>query len=267
MISPIASASRLLPWATNYSLTSIALGLSALGLGYVVAVGRYKRVTVLTAIAVVILFKHDSPELFHPYLRRSSLTSDPALMSILVTPSAGMIRALHPEHPETRLWLREMASLSEHPTVDVTTLGATVHIRSELSSDGMSLTTRNEKNFRWSTRTGQQKGDEILTIQFPSPTTVRGVELDPGIYSSDYPRGLKVVGGACANESERRVLFLSQVWQGTIRFTPSGAPYFSPRYEVKALFAEATSVACLFIQQIGRASTNDWSVARVGIVQ
>ena len=265
-IAPIASASRLLPWATNYSLTSIVLGLSALGLGYVVAVGRYKRVVVLTAIAAVILFKHDSQELFHPYLRRNSLTSDPALMPILVTPSAGMIRAFHPEHPQTRAWLREMSSLSKHPTVDVNTLGATVHIAPEPSNEEMALTARNEKNFRWSTRTGQQKGDEVLTIRFPSPTSVRGVELDPGDYAFDYPRGLKVVGGDCTNDTEKKVLFLSPVWQGTIKFTPSGAPYLSPRNQVKALFSEATTITCLFIHQIGRTSNNDWSVARVAIV-
>lgn len=265
MIAPIASISRLLPWGSTYSMTSIALGLSAWCLGYVVAVTSSRRSLALTVIAATLLIAHGSRDLYHPYLRSSGLLKEEKIAAIARTPSASIIRMIGPHTSHIEQWLAQLETSNRLPAKDVKSFGASVTIWPEPRGQTLPNLTQGEPPFRWSTRTGQQHGNETLSIRFSSPTRIRGIELDPGAFSTDYPRGLTVRGGNCSSPESAPVLFEAPLWQGALRLTPKGLPYFAPRNDVRIIFPNEVVVECVFAQQTARAPF-DWSVSRIGIV-
>jgi allantoicase len=158
-----------------------------------------------------------------------------------------------------------MKTLGRKRGVDVTTLGATISLSPELVSKDFTETKPAETYWRWSTRRGKQVGDEVLTIRFSSPTTIRGVEFDPGNYLTDFPRGLTIQGGDC-DGGPTRILSESPSWQGSLSFTPRAYPYLSPRSQVRVFFSQPETVSCIFAHQTGKANF-DWSISRVRVIQ
>jgi hypothetical protein len=78
---------------------------------------------------------------------------------------------------------------------------------------------------------------------------------------------LKIFGGDCEGVAPAELLFEAPTWQGALNVTARGAPYFTPRNEVRVIFAKQTPpVACVFVRQTGKAF-NDWSISRVKIIQ
>jgi hypothetical protein len=112
---------------------------------------------------------------------------------------------------------------------------------------------------RWTSNRSQQVGDEVLTFRFSHPTPTRGLELDPGEYSTDFPRGLTVRGGPCREEEARQLAYFPS-WQGALSFTTDGFPYFSGQSDVRMLFGKEESVECIFVRQTS-AAPFAWSVA------
>jgi hypothetical protein len=109
-------------------------------------------------------------------------------------------------------------------------------------------------------------GNELLTVRFPQRTSLRGVELDPGSYATDYPRGLRIAGGECLKPREAKVLHESPIWQGPIELTARGIPYLAARNKVRIVFTEVASVECLFVRQTAQAPF-DWSIASIRVIQ
>jgi hypothetical protein len=266
MIAPLASISRLLPWGTTFSMTSIALGFSAFGIGYVVALNHCPRSYILASIAGAALSIHGAGELYYPYLRSSGLVNDQHLARVLRTPSASLVRALAMTDPHIAESIHAIEELSKLPTIDLSELEGEVSISPAPSTEALATARQLEKAFRWSTRTGAQVGNELLTLRFPRTTAVRGVELNPGAYATDYPRGLLITGGECSKPGEATILHESPVWQGPLEVTSRGIPYFASRNRVRVVFPESISVECLFIRQTARAPY-DWSIAKIGIMQ
>jgi hypothetical protein len=114
---------------------------------------------------------------------------------------------------------------------------------------------------RWSSGGGRQTAGEWLTIAFATPRTLKGIELSTGGFGADYPRGLRLSGGERCDGPLQELAHLPE-WEGPIRFTSDGHPYYGGQPEVKVYF-RPTKVGCLKIEQIGRSTRFDWSVAEL----
>lgn len=266
MIAPLASLSRILPWGTTFSLTSIALGICALGLGYIITINNCSRSFIVAAIACVALVSHGTGELYHPYLRSSGLVDNEDLARVLRTPSANLVRTLSMHNPRVVDTIRTIADSSKRPTINVREFQGEIEISPAPSSDALADARQLEREHRWSTRTGSQTGHELLRVRFPQPISAQGIELDPGAYLTDYPRGLDIRGGSCAHPEDAQILFQAPLWQGPLEVTAKGIPYFAARNKVRIIFIQSASVECIFVRQTARAPF-DWSIAKVGIIQ
>ena len=117
---------------------------------------------------------------------------------------------------------------------------------------------------RWSSKSQGQKGNEWVQLTFNQTVKLHAIEIDPGFYQSDFPRGLEIID--CSNEASDSVLFRQQDWQGQVEFTPAGIPFYSYQSHVRAWLGcqpTAVSVNCLRINQIGIDPVYDWSVAEI----
>lgn len=258
-IAPIASISRLLPWGTHYCLTAISLGLAAWLLGMVWITQTRKILGLALAAAALFSIFQTSPALYHPFLSRYASTSDPELRKILCSPSSAVIRHFAYQHPNLMDELAEIKHKARQSSIEIT--GATATITMTPNSAPPAA----EQYWRWSSRRGKQLGDEVLTVAFHQPTTLRGLELDSGNYYTDFPRAVEILGGPC-DPSQAKVLFSAASWQGSLAFTPRGYPYLSSRSTVKALFNMEEQLSCLYIRQTGKALV-DWSVSRVRMIK
>jgi hypothetical protein len=267
IIAPIASISRLLPWGTTLSLTSLAVALAAFLLGYVIATNRCPRSSILgAAAALAILCGPSASELYKPYLRKANLINDPNLARVLRTPSASLVRMLISGGNDPETLLHKITTLADLPTTPASELQATISISPAPSEKAINDARSLETVFRWSPRTGNQRGLETLTIRFPSALEVHGVELQPGAYASDYPRGLLITGGRCDSPEQATALYEARVWQGSLEATGRGIPYLTPRNKVRVMFTQSATVECIFAHQTGHASF-DWSITSVGIIR
>jgi hypothetical protein len=115
------------------------------------------------------------------------------------------------------------------------------------------------RHTRWHSGDAGQTGEELLQIRFRTPTKIRGVELDPGEYTTDFPRGLLIRGGSC-DESQAKTFAFYPSWQGALSFTPLGFPFFAGQDAVRVFFDHEELIECLFIRQTSKSSFN-WSVA------
>lgn len=263
-ISPLPSLARMLPWGTSYSVTSVTLGLSAwmTVTSLVLNMGAFSLVPL--ASGAVALFVAGSPYIQHPILRTSGLASDESQRPLILSPSAAIIRSFVERGTNIAQTIAALRAGAHLPAKDTHDLAAQVEIQSASSQPLTAQGLPAEPSWRWSTRTGTQRGDEVLTIRFSAPLEVHGVELDPGPYATDYPRGLRISGGPC-DRASARVLADYPVWQGTLKVLTRGIPYYSPRNEVRAVFPSPSVVSCLFAEQTGRANF-DWSISRVKIL-
>ena len=258
-IAPVASISRLLPWGTHYCLTAICLGLAAWLLGMAWIAHSRRGVDILISAVALYSIVETSPAIYHPFLSRYATSSDPELKKILCSPSSAVIRHFAYQHPNLMEDLSKMKHIAKQSSVDLTSAEATI------SMTPSSKAPPSEQYWRWSSRRGKQVGDEVLTIAFHQPTTLRGIELDSGTYFTDFPRGVEILGGPCELE-KAKVLFDIPSWQGSLAFTPHGYPYLSSRSVVRATFNNEEQVSCLFVRQTGRALV-DWSVSRVRAIR
>ncbi len=266
LIAPLASVSRILPWGMHFSVTSLAAGASA----WLVAVGMLasRRVLVLPFLVVcgAILIRFSPSDLYHPELHRRGLVDNQHLAVALHSPSALLVRLFAPDNSEIPSWIEHLSAFGHTGGKDVLQLGAEVTLTPAPSPALLAQAKLVEKDFRWSTRTGSQRGDEVLTVKFQTPHAVRGIELDPGAYFTDFPRGLRIVGGRCEGAASDSVLYEAAAWQGALKLTPRGAPHLAPLNQVRILFRNPATVECLYVYQTGRAHV-DWSVNRVRIIE
>lgn len=264
-IAPMASVSRLVPWGTNYCLTAIAVGLAAWALSIVLISIPKLVITLPLALLALFSLSRISPDIYDPFLHRYQITNDPSLKKILCSPSAAIIRHFAQTHGDLAGALTEIKQFSRRTGTDATELKAKIALHPEPSPQTLQEAQQREQYWRWSTRRGKQLGDEVLTITFSEPITLRGIEINPGHYASDFPRGLRIQGGDC-DQQKSRELYSAPSWQGSLAFTGNGYPYLTARNIVKVILDRNETVSCLFIKQTGIAQF-DWSVTRVSIIQ
>lgn len=128
-------------------------------------------------------------------------------------------------------------------------------------------------NTTWSPTSGSQLGDEYLVIKFPKEVRAIGLGLRTDGRYSDFPRGLEIVKD-CSDlsflqekKSKNNILFYSSNWQGPVRFTIGGFPYFGGQGDVELIFPNEFKTDCLYIGQIGKSDHFDWSVSEIELYQ
>jgi hypothetical protein len=262
-ISPLPSLSRLIPWGTCYSVTSVALGLAAwmTVTSLVLNTGALSLIPLLCTGVLVVLT--GSPTVFSPLLRRVDAVNSESLRPLLSTPSAVILRSLAESSTDITKQLESIRQTHQLLSRDIRDLEAEVQIYPTSVKPEIATASR-DMTWRWSTHTGAQTGIEVLTIRFKEPLVLHGIELDPGPYFTDYPRGLRITGGPC-DQSSAPTIVDYPVWQGSLHTLHRGVPYFSPRNEVKAVFPAPVTAQCLFIYQTGKAAF-DWSISRIRIL-
>jgi hypothetical protein len=263
-ISPLPSLGRLLPWGTTYSITSIALGLSAwLSVAsLMLTLGSMSLIPLSLCVLYVSLY--GSTAVLNPVLRGTGAATDETLRPLILSPSAAIFRTLVESGLDINQQLDAIRQAARIPAKDGRELGALIEMQSAHTRAASEQLQTAEGAWRWSTRTGSQRGDEVLTVRLNEPLNVRGIELDPGTFFTDYPRGLRITGGSC-DPSAAHLLAHFPVWQGSLHVLQRGIPYYAPRNEVRVVFPEPATVSCLFVHQTAQA-TFDWSVSRVRLL-
>ena len=124
---------------------------------------------------------------------------------------------------------------------------------------------------RWSTGLGKQTGSEWLLIKLSEPTLATGIEINVGKFSADFPRGLKIYSiDSCTVpeiNTEENLIRISNPWQGVIKFTPEGYPYYGSQSKVRTFFNKEEKIKCLLIKQTGTSDSFEWSVTSIDLLK
>lgn len=292
LISPIATVGRIVPGTFLLSLTPWAMCVSVyvILLSWCIA-GRQMRFIVLGLLVIAFfinsqnLYKKDIIPLAEMKsdlsLLRDVVESDPAQQtstSFLISPSLGVIKGIFKDQkwsdqilPRTRLisTATAVSAGEHHPRIS--------SYPSANSAGRLSRMVDEKIRTRWSSGTGKQSGTEALLISIPAGIKLDAIELDPGAFQSDFPRGLRVFSSPqCTflynfqpSELEPymdKAVEISE-WQGAIKFSSDGFPYFASQSDVRVTFSETREVECLLIEQTGHDEHFDWSVAELRFVR
>jgi hypothetical protein len=106
--------------------------------------------------------------------------------------------------------------------------------------------------------------NKTLDIHLLEPQTLSGIVLDPGGFSTDFPRSFVV-----KNSDNGSVIFYSENWQGPINFSAETAlPYYGAQQDVIVLFDSDILASGLAISiDSQKQQPYDWSVAEVRIIK
>jgi hypothetical protein len=114
---------------------------------------------------------------------------------------------------------------------------------------------------RWTTRRPQEAGD-WLQVDLPAPTTLVGLDLDLGPFTTDYPRGVSVEvagdGGSWTRPSAEPTFLGPLVWAGT-HVLRDGVAHVALRFP-------ATRARRVRIVQTGGDPVFDWSVSELHLL-
>ena len=262
LISPLASLSRMLAWGEIVSLTSLLLGASAWLIAVAALMHPLSLVGVPIALCAICGTFVASSALRSPILSSYAHRGDLNLDKILLSPSASVLKNGLIEHPLLLDNLKPFRALSSQAMQDSATFGATYEL-TPLRDTSTALDSA-LGGTRLYTGRGHQFGDELLTIRFPAETTIQGIEISPGSYATDFPRGVLISGGEC-DEAKARSIITLPAWQGALLFTRDGYPYRSEHHDVRILFNHPEALSCLFVRQTAQ-TKYDWSIAQIKIL-
>lgn len=126
---------------------------------------------------------------------------------------------------------------------------------------------------RWSPQGGTQHGNEWILLDLGSERHgITGIEAAVGTFTTDFPRGLEVRYSAQCGTDEKSLssyvmAYHSPTWQGAVRKSADGFPYFGPQNEVTINFVSPINARCILIRQIGSEDHFDWSVAEITLYE
>ncbi|MCB0320441.1 MAG: hypothetical protein KDD60_05895, partial [Bdellovibrionales bacterium] len=267
LIGPLQSLRRSIPFLFHYSLSSICIT-TLLTATPLVFDGRIRKIA-LFALAGIAALTSSTPGLTLGGLTPES--SQVALQRVrsfqshtLLSPSFPVFeyyQALFPEALARMNQARTLTPLREIPGIHVTSQ------RSKL--------TTNRRAFDGKTTTrlpvarGGQHGGEFVCIEFPTAVALRSLQLDCGSFPADFPRGIEVYLGencdALSSDLPTRSPDLSYTpWEGPLRFTESGFPYFGPQPSVDIALPGNAGHAAYLIRQT-QVSPYDWSIAEISV--
>ena len=283
-IGPLASASRLVPELYLIPLAPLAAGFS---LVFLIAGASLQKKRWFGAffcaivLAASLVESTSSTSLFQPAkhpmsagpfegMERSAIA--PIANDVFSSPSLYLLRTVGVKSLSGQ---REAARLGLH--FHAIPAGA-VMISASHDNDPKKLrflTDRRRDKRRWSAGKGFQSGDEKLHLFFTHPTRLSGVKLFSGEFTSDFPRGLRIstarrcsmhMPGAKVIRKNYSLASALSSWQGQVKFTPAGYPYFGGQDKVQVYFPESIEARCLLIEQIGKDASFDWSVTEIEVL-
>ena len=125
---------------------------------------------------------------------------------------------------------------------------------------------------RWSQGKGVQSGREWILMKFDEPLELAGLEVSPGNFQTDFPRGLTILSGDSCEGTVPTNMPLSEIvnypsWQGAIGITPTGYPFYTNESNVEVIFPSLVLTKCLLIKQTGKNDNFDWSVAEIRMLR
>lgn len=264
-IAPLRSLTRIIPWASFYALPDVLLAgiafLTGLLVCFLISVPR----AVILSIAFGLLTTIINPRHLEPLLTKTAQTKTPHLSQALRSPSATILRHHSNNLEQLSSHLIRTKEIMKSRPRNAKALGASITITPAPSKDKLALSQQTDPQERISSLSGAQSGEELLTISFPKEVDIRGIELSPGRYYSDYPRGMNVSGDNCSSSSPITITSITE-WHGALKQTPSGLPYYDVPHNVTIIFPKSHRVQCLYIRQTGKAGV-DWSITRINIYE
>ena len=125
---------------------------------------------------------------------------------------------------------------------------------------------------RWSSKRAAQKGDEWILFALSKSKLIKGVYLSSGKFPADFARGVEIIVAAnCDNgelpqEEDSISLYKNSDWQGIIKYTSAGFPYYGSQSEFEIIFNKPVEIKCMKIKQISRNKHFEWSVASLQFI-
>lgn len=260
MQAPVATLSRLLPWGTVVPLSSIMVGTAAWLVAAVALARPMSLVGIPVAFALLGAIAIAPRDLRAPELPKKFAGLSDEMHRWLFSPSAAVAKGALRDDPKFFQHAPRYRNLSSSRMRDSKAVGATYSLTPGMSEPMSSR----PGHVRLHTNIGGQVGGEVLTIQFGATTPVSGIELSPGLHALDFPRGVEITGGDCSRAAPKKILSRPS-WQGALRFTSDGYPYWGPHEDVRIIFPVPRKVQCIFVKQTGKAR-HDWSIVRVRIL-
>lgn len=271
-ISPLASLSRVIPGLFYLSLAPICLlaGLFICMLSAPLA-GRSLEVAAGASIVVLLgMFSFEAAEVstdklrarFNKEYRVHQLASELPEYSRarLVSPSLRLIS----EYKARPLKQSELFTTDSYVSLPTTpkVLVSGNQQQAQLMLDGKNDTA-------WNSGASSQSNNEWLLVTFADLLEIDGIELATGALRWDFPRGIEIsTSKSCIPPDNQKFTGYTPVvedssWQGRVRFTESGLPYYGGQDEVKIVFPETVKTHCLLIRQTGSHPHFRWSVAEL----
>lgn len=286
---PLATVGRLLPQVSFLDLSTLLAGAALLvaGLALILHPRRILAAPVLLAVALTsalfcpepfgvspgVLSKRNAGRAYQSFIQAritGGLTTVDAeqFYSVLASPSYSVVNNLGLWSLYERRRLERLKSRRIPPT-EFFAAGST-HPRQNVSERLMDR----DGQTRWSTANGLQRGNEWLYLRFQDFQTLDSIKLLTGLYTTDFPRGVRVLGGNNCPEfyapparGKFETLFEALPWRGPLLYTDEGFPYFFFPEVVAIPLRHQATVRCVVIEQIGATTEYDWSVAEVRLQQ
>lgn len=111
---------------------------------------------------------------------------------------------------------------------------------------------------------GKQEGNEWFCIELRPGLQMQSVRLDTGQFFTDFPRALLVKEGESCSTIDHLARRAARYtpWEGPLRFTDHGYPYFGPQSDVE--LDTPSHPRALFVKQLGHSNFN-WSIAEIEV--
>ena len=264
LISPLSTLSRLLPGLAGYSMTPLIflIAITFLTLGDLRERKAPGTSFLILPLILLLSFLPQSAEVRGFSFEKSKileLQSEGIPVSLISrSPSASY---LHDQDLAPAFRTKNLHILPGKQFVKE------IHTSSPTKSSKPILTKKTSD--RWSPQTGNQTGQEWLMVEFQRPIRVALVEVSPGNFSTDYPRGIRVSGRLRCPEKHPSGVFTTlyerNPWQGKIAFSKQGLPFRKHESIVRIPLESPRKVGCLLIEQIGKTERFDWSVSHIQI--
>jgi hypothetical protein len=266
-LAPLAVLARTIPGSFLYPLSEVFFALALIAFSLACAAQRRGPTLILSCIFFILTPKFwlqgNLPGIRHVF--EPNLTAEQE--KYIISPSFRVIDTLG-------LWT---ISERERERVMNTTFAASSTVPSQVTASHSKLGNETAKMFdqnretRWSAGRAFQQGDEWLYVKFDQPQTLSAIELAPSHFKSDFPRALTIsqVDGCpdAFSEADRqkphpKIISFSP-WEGTLDYTSKGFPFYTAQTRVRAFFPQTIATQCLLIEQTGKDSRVDWSVAEL----
>lgn len=121
-----------------------------------------------------------------------------------------------------------------------------------------------DPNTRWNTGRPQTPGD-FMTITLEQARNLKRVVLSAPKTPGDFPQGIKLEVGQ--DLAHLATVIEQSPWNGPLRLSPKGYPYFGSQTEVEINLPTYQAVKIIRITQLGMHPTLDWSIAELELFE